>query len=211
MNFSQKIYYNDKPLILTTDMEAYMEANPVAEMYQFFSGATLKSFTQALQFMDRPGNAGAIIEDVSDIALQDQLHAMYRPIMAGGGLVYNEEGALLMIYRRGKWDLPKGKLDEGENIAECALREVTEETGLQQLRLGEKLIDSFHIYLQDGEQYLKQTVWYIMHGSSSDLLKPQKEENIMEARWVAEKELGTHASRSYEAIREVLKAAGLKW
>jgi 8-oxo-dGTP pyrophosphatase MutT (NUDIX family) len=211
MNFSQKIYYNDKPLILTTDMEAYMEANPVAEMYQFFSGATLKSFTQALQFMDRPGNAGAIIEDVSDIALQDQLHAMYRPIMAGGGLVYNEEGALLMIYRRGKWDLPKGKLDEGENIAECALREVTEETGLQQLRLGEKLIDSFHIYLQDGEQYLKQTVWYIMHGSSTDLLKPQKEENIMEARWVAEKELGTYSSRSYEAIREVLKAAGLKW
>jgi 8-oxo-dGTP pyrophosphatase MutT (NUDIX family) len=211
MNFSQKIYYNDKPLILTTDMEAYMEANPVSEMYQFFSGATLKSFTQALQFMDRPGNAGAIIEDVSEEALQDQLHAMYRPIMAGGGLVYNEEGALLMIYRRGKWDLPKGKLDEGENIAECALREVSEETGLRQLRLGDKLSDSFHIYVQDGEQYLKQTVWYTMYGTSTDLLKPQKEENIMEARWVAEKELGTHASRSYEAIREVLKTAGLKW
>jgi 8-oxo-dGTP pyrophosphatase MutT (NUDIX family) len=211
MNFSQKIYYNDKPLILTTDMEAYMEANPVAEMYQFFSGATLKSFTQALQFMDRPGNTGAIIEDVSEAALQDQLHAMYRPIMAGGGLVYNEDGALLMIYRRGKWDLPKGKLDEGENIAECALREVSEETGLQQLRLGDKLIDSYHIYVQDGEQYLKQTVWYTMYGTSADLLKPQKEENIMEARWVAEKELGTHASRSYEAIREVLKTAGLKW
>lgn len=211
MNFSQKIYYNDKPLILTTDMEAYMEANPVAEIYQFFSGATLKSFTQALQFMDRPGNAGAIIEDVSEVALQDQLHAMYRPIMAGGGLVYNEEGALLMIYRRGKWDLPKGKLDEGENIAECALREVCEETGLLQLRLGNKLIDSYHIYVQDGEQYLKQTVWYTMYGTSADLLKPQKEENIMEARWVAEKELGTHASRSYEAIREVLKTAGLKW
>jgi 8-oxo-dGTP pyrophosphatase MutT (NUDIX family) len=211
MNFSQKIYYNDKPLILTTDMEAYMEANPVSEMYQFFSGATLKSFTQALQFMDRPGNAGAIIEDVSEEALQDQLHAMYRPIMAGGGLVYNEEGALLMIYRRGKWDLPKGKLDEGENIAECALREVSEETGLRQLRLGDKLSDSFHIYVQDGEQYLKQTVWYTMYGTSTDLLKPQKEENIMEARWVVEKELGTHASRSYEAIREVLKTAGLKW
>ncbi len=188
-----------------------MEANPVSEMYQFFSGATLKSFTQALQFMDRPGNAGAIIEDVSEEALQDQLHAMYRPIMAGGGLVYNEEGALLMIYRRGKWDLPKGKLDEGENIAECALREVSEETGLRQLRLGDKLSDSFHIYVQDGEQYLKQTVWYTMYGTSTDLLKPQKEENIMEARWVVEKELGTHASRSYEAIREVLKTAGLKW
>jgi 8-oxo-dGTP pyrophosphatase MutT (NUDIX family) len=211
MNFSQKIYYNDKPLILTTDMEAYMEANPVAEMYQFFSGATLKSFTQALQFMDRPGNAGAIIEDFSEQALQDQLHAMYSPIMAGGGLVYNEEGALLMIYRRGKWDLPKGKLDEGENIAACALREVSEETGLQQLRLGDKLSDSYHIYMQDGVQYLKQTVWYTMYGTSADKLKPQKEENIMEARWVHEKELGLLASRTYEAIREVLKTAGLRW
>lgn len=211
MNFSQKIYYNDKPLILTTDMEAYMEANPVAELYQFFTGATLKSFNQALQFMDRPGNAGAIIEDVSEMALQDQLHAMYTPIMAGGGLVYNEDGALLMIYRRGKWDLPKGKLDEGENIAECALREVSEETGLRQLRLGGKLGDSFHIYVQDGMQFLKQTVWYTMHGSSTDQLKPQKEENILEARWVPEKELGSLASRTYEAIRDVLKTAGLRW
>ncbi len=211
MNFSQKIYYNDKPLILTTDMEAYMESNPVAEMYQFFTGATLKSFNQAFQFMDRPGNVGAIIEDISYQALLDQLHAMYTPIMAGGGLVYNEGGELLMIYRRGKWDLPKGKLDEGENIAECALREVSEETGLTQLRLGNKLGDSFHIYTQDGIQFLKQTVWYIMYGSSTDQLKPQKEENIMEARWVPEKELGSLASRTYEAIREVLKAAGLKW
>lgn len=211
MNFSQKIYYNDKPLILTTDMEAYMEANPVAEMYQFFSGATLKSFNQALQFMERPGNAGAIIEDISEVALQDQLHAMYRPIMAGGGLVYNEEGALLMIYRRGKWDLPKGKLDDGERIADCALREVSEETGLQQLRLGDKLSDSYHIYMQDGVQFLKHTVWYTMYGSSTDQLKPQKEENILEARWVPEKELATLASRTYEAIREVLKTAGLRW
>ncbi len=188
-----------------------MEANPVAELYQFFTGATLKSFNQALQFMDRPGNAGAIIEDVSEMALQDQLHAMYTPIMAGGGLVYNEDGALLMIYRRGKWDLPKGKLDEGENIAECALREVSEETGLRQLRLGGKLGDSFHIYVQDGMQFLKQTVWYTMHGSSTDQLKPQKEENILEARWVPEKELGSLASRTYEAIRDVLKTAGLRW
>lgn len=211
MNFSQKIYYNDKPLVLTTDLEAYMEANPVAEMYQSFSGATLRSFTQALQLMDRPGSRGAIIEDVSEFALQEQLTAMYRPIMAGGGLVVNEDQALLMIFRRGKWDLPKGKLDEGEDIATCALREVCEETGLVNVALGDHLYNSYHIYTQDNEQFLKQTSWYKMSGTHTDKLKPQKEENILEARWVTEKEIGSFAARTYEAIRDVLKVAGLRW
>lgn len=211
MIFSQKIYYNDKPLILVTDMEAYLDANPVAEMYQFFSGASLKSFSQALQLLDRPGSMGAIIEDVSEKALEEQLTAMYQPIMAGGGLVFNEEHALLMIFRRGKWDLPKGKLDEGEDIADCALREVSEETGLQTLSLDGKLCDSYHIYNQDGVSYLKHTVWYRMNGTAADKLLPQKEENILEAKWVNEREIGPLAARTYEAVRDVLKIAGLKW
>jgi 8-oxo-dGTP pyrophosphatase MutT (NUDIX family) len=211
MNFSQKIYYNDKPLILTTDTEAYMDANPVAEMYQLFRGATLNSFTEALQLMDQPGCKGALIEDASEAALQEQLAAMYLPIKAGGGLVYNEDHALLMIFRRGKWDLPKGKLDEGEEIEACALREVIEETGLANLLMDRHLCDSFHIYSQDGHQYLKQTTWYKMRGTVEDKLTPQKEEHIMEAKWVTEKEIGSYAARTYEAIRDVLKTAGLKW
>lgn len=211
MFFAQKIYYNDKPLIVTTDMEAYLSANPVAEMYQFFSGGTLKSFTQAIAHLERPGSPGAIIEDVSEQALREQLEAMYYPLDAGGGLVFNEDNALLMIYRRGKWDLPKGKLDLGEDIAECALREVSEETGLTTLVLEAKLYDSYHIYFQGHDRYLKHTAWYTMRGTSADKLMPQKEENIMEARWVPEKEIGSYAARTYEAVRDVLKAAGLKW
>lgn len=211
MIFSRKIYYNDKPLVLVTDLEAYLDANPVAEMYQFFSGATVKSFSQALQLLDRPGAPGAIIEDASESALEEQLTAMYTPISAGGGLVFNEDGALLMIYRRGKWDIPKGKLDEGEDIAECALREVREETGLVTLMSEAKLGDSFHIYSQDGVAYLKHTVWYRMRGTVTDKLLPQKEENILEAKWVPEKEIGYYAARTYEAVRDVLKVAGLRW
>ena len=136
---------------------------------------------------------------------------MYSPIEAAGGVAYNEHGSILMIFRRGKWDLPKGKLDKGENIEECALREVMEETGLTHLTLGEKICDTYHIYTQNNEDYLKSTRWYKMGGTETDELKPQKEENILEARWVGEKELGTLALRTYEAIREVLHVAGLKW
>ncbi len=204
MNFSRKIYYNDKPLILTTDKEAYINENAVAEVYESFSGGTLRSFTQALQYLDRPGIKGAIIEDISEASLLDQLDAMYLPIVAAGGIAYNEREELLLIFRRGKWDLPKGKLDEGENIEECALREVKEETGLKQLTLGDKICDTYHIYEQKGQDYLKRTAWYKMKGTSADTLKPQKEEGILEARWVNEADLAPFAARSYEAIREVL-------
>jgi 8-oxo-dGTP pyrophosphatase MutT (NUDIX family) len=211
MIFSRKIYYNDKPMVLTTNHEAYLETYPVAEMYQFFSGATPRNFQQALNMLDNPGSRGAIIEDISEANMLAQLESMYQPIMAGGGLVFNEHGALLMIFRRGKWDLPKGKLDEGEDIATCALREVTEETGLDNIQLNGHLCDSYHIYTQDDGQYLKQTVWYKMIGTSDEKLKPQKEENILEARWVSEKEMSQFVGRTYEAIREVLKTAGCRW
>ena len=211
MIFSQKIYYNDKPLILTTDGEAYISNDPVAEGYTFFRGAVLHSFTDALTDLERPGIRGAIIEDVSEDALLSQLHAMFNPIEAGGGVVYNEDGAVLMIYRRGKWDLPKGKLDEGETIDMCALREVREETGLKNVTIGVKICDTYHIYTQNNEQLLKRTAWYKMSGTSTDKLKPQKEENIIEARWIYEKDLAAFASKSYEAIRDVLKKTDLRW
>ena len=211
MNFVQKIYYNDKPLILTTDSEAYMISDPVAEEYEFFSGGSLRSYTQALSHMDRPGIKGAIIEDISEATLLEQLHAMYMPLDAAGGIAYNEHNEILMIFRRGKWDLPKGKLDAGENIEECALREVSEETGLVHLTLEDKICDTYHIYEQKGQEYLKRTAWYKMAGSVHDKLLPQKEENIMEARWVGQKELSPFVAKTYEAIRQVLRAAGLQW
>ncbi len=211
MNFVQKIYYNDKPLILTTDSEAYMISDPAAEEYEFFSGGTLRSYTHALSHMDRPGIKGAIIEDISEATLLEQLHAMYMPLDAAGGIAYNEHNEVLLIFRRGKWDLPKGKLDAGENIEECALREVSEETGLVHLTLGEKICDTYHIYEQKGQEYLKRTAWYKMKGAATDKLMPQKEENIMEAKWVSEKDLAPYTARTYEAIRHVLRIAGLHW
>lgn len=211
MNFTQRIYYNDKPLILTNEKADYLKENAVAKNYKLLEGASSASYSQALKLLERPGETGAIIEDNDAHALLSQLHSMFPSIHAGGGVVYNEKNALLMIFRRGKWDLPKGKMDEHEKIDECALREVSEETGLQHLTLVEKICDTYHIYAQDGQQLLKRTAWYKMQGTSKDTLLPQKEENILEARWVSEKDLRPFAARSYEAIRDVLRTAGLTW
>lgn len=211
MIFSKKIYINDKPLILTTDKGDYLAKNPEAEAYMVMSGANKENILSAISQLDKPTLDGIMIEGESEEIIEKQLSKLFRPITAAGGIAYNEDNAILMIYRRGKWDLPKGKLDEGEGIEECALREVMEETGLEHLTITEKIIDTYHIYHQNNEQFLKLTVWYKMTGTKADKLLPQKEENIIEARWVAQKDLAPFASRTYEAIREVLHLAGMRW
>ena len=211
MNFLQKVYYNDKPIVLTTDQEAYVKEHSTAASYSKLTGASKDNFTYAVQQLEKAEVKGVIIAGASQEQLLSQLHNMYRIIDAGGGVTYSEKGELLMIFRRGKWDLPKGKLDEGETIEECAVREVTEETGLENIALHEKVGSTYHIYEQNKEHLLKRTAWYKMTGSSAQQLKPQKSENILEARWVKEHELAPLAAKSYEAIREILQSAGLKW
>jgi ADP-ribose pyrophosphatase YjhB (NUDIX family) len=211
MNFTQRIYFNDKLLILTTDKREYINNNPHAGSFSIFQGTSSATVLQAVELLEKKDIQGVIIEDKSPDKLWGPVREIYHPLDAAGGVAYNEAGEILMIYRRGKWDLPKGKLDEGELIEDCALREVSEETGLEKLSLGEKICDTYHIYEQNREHLLKRTAWYKMAGSSEDKLNPQKEENIMEARWVREKDLGPFAARTYEAVREVLKIAGLQW
>ncbi|MBS1773685.1 MAG: NUDIX domain-containing protein [Bacteroidetes bacterium] len=209
--FTQKIYVNNKPLILTNNARAYVETHTIASGYMLFTGAFTRNFRLAFQHLEKPGTLGAIIEDISSHSLQHELYQLYTPVDAGGGVVINEDGAVLMIYRRGKWDLPKGKRDDGEDIAECALREVSEETGLQKLKLEDKICDTYHVYAQNGQSLLKCTTWYKMKGTTKDTLMPQKEENIEEAKWISQQQLGTVAFKAYEAIREVLHSAGYKW
>jgi 8-oxo-dGTP pyrophosphatase MutT (NUDIX family) len=211
MSFAQKIYYNNKPLILTTDSTEYIKEHAIAAGYMLFTGAFTRNFRLAIQHLEKITSLGAIIEDVSQTSLQKELYDLYNPIDAGGGVVFNEDGAVLMIYRRGKWDLPKGKCDEGEEIDYCALREVSEETGLQQLTLGEKVCDTYHVYSQNGQSLLKRTTWFAMYGTSHEKLTPQKEENILEAKWIHPSQMGPVVFKSYEAIREVLHQAGVKW
>lgn len=211
MSFTQKIYFNNKPLILTDNSAAYIQSQPVATGYFKATGAFYRNYRLAFQHLEKPRTLGAIIEDISPRSLQDELHKLYTPMDAAGGIVLNEAGDVLMIYRRGKWDLPKGKRDDGEDMPTCALREVSEETGLQQLQLANKVCDTYHVYEQKGEHLLKRTAWYRMQGKATETLVPQKEENIQEARWVKPADLGPIIYKSYEAIREVLVQAGLKW
>lgn len=211
MTFVRKIYYNNKPLVLTNSAAQYLHDHPIAKGYLHLTGAFPAHVRRSFNFLDRPRTLGVLLEDLNTDALMEEISRLYEPVQAGGGVVQNEVGDVLMIYRRGRWDLPKGKLDEGEDIAACALREVMEETGLRQINPGEKITDTWHIYSFQGSRMLKQTSWYRMEGNSKETPHPQAEENIEEVRWVAQQDLPQCVFKSYEAIKEVLTAAGVKW
>lgn len=127
-------------------------------------------------------------------------------IQAGGGVIMNEKNEVLLIYRRKKWDLPKGKLDAGETLEECAIREVKEETGLQSVMLIKKLTVTQHSYLQDSIQFIKETHWYHMSATTfeNEILTPQLEEEIEKIEWVDLGLLSPYLDNSYATIRQVL-------
>jgi 8-oxo-dGTP pyrophosphatase MutT (NUDIX family) len=136
---------------------------------------------------------------------QDFFH-LFKSVDAAGGLVKNEKGKMLFIFRIGKWDLPKGKLAKNETPEEAALREVKEETGLLELRITGSLPSTFHIYTRKGKQILKQTYWFEMEAKSAQSLIPQTEEEISEVRWIGREDLKTVLSNTYESIRELMKS-----
>ncbi len=126
-------------------------------------------------------------------------------IIAGGGIVENEERKILFQFRRGKWDLPKGKLDEGETIEQCAVREVKEETGLKNIQLGELVDITLHYYHEKGEDIEKETHWFAMKVAGEQELLPQLAEGITELTWVAENDLQNYLSNSYSNIIEIIE------
>ena len=126
-------------------------------------------------------------------------------IKAAGGLVKNGDGHYLFIHRLGKWDLPKGKVEENEKMKEAAVREVEEECGISISYLGPKLVSSYHTYTMRGKLVIKQTNWYEMGVNKAPKLIPQLEEDITDARWIAKNDLDAIKENTYPLIADLLK------
>ena len=132
---------------------------------------------------------------------------MLTPIIAAGGIVVNPNKEILWIFRRGFWDLPKGKLDPNETIEACALREVMEETGVSNLVLGDLIMTTTHIYHDKyvNTEVEKTTYWYIM---TTDQLQdgiPQTEEDIEAIAWVKKEDIAPYLAKTYETIKQVME------
>ena len=137
-------------------------------------------------------------------ATEQLIKSQYKVLKAAGGVVKNNFGQILMMYRLKKWDLPKGKLDKGEGSKIAAIREVEEECGVK-AKLGEKICTTFHTYTYKNVDILKQTKWYSMDLLNDSKMKPQVEEDIEKLEWMNKNQVKAALINSYSSIRYVLK------
>lgn len=131
--------------------------------------------------------------------------SLFQIIEAAGGLVSNKNREWLFIFRNGKWDLPKGKIEQSEKIRSAAIREVEEECGIEKLHIVKELPSTYHIYFIKEKAILKRTYWFEMTSTDTSKLIPQTEEGITEVKWIAAKDLKQVYENTYESVLEVLK------
>ncbi|PPK85703.1 ADP-ribose pyrophosphatase YjhB (NUDIX family) [Neolewinella xylanilytica] len=201
------IYINDRPLTLRerSSPGPYGDASPDTHLIARYTGKK-KSLLNYVDTLEKSSQKITSIELTTDDldALWADFRAHYRWIEAAGGVVTNEDnGKQLFIFRRGYWDLPKGKLDEGEDRPTAALREVAEETGLQQIELGQALPTTYHTYRGKKNRILKPTYWYRMT-TRQEALVPETGEDILRAEWRDVREVLGSGEPLYENLRSLL-------
>jgi len=198
------IYFGNKPVFLSESEEDILKDLSANSNSMIFKQCNPEAIQALLQAIEKEEIKSGIIIDSDLKKLYSNFSLAFTEIIAAGGVVENEKKEILLIFRRGRWDLPKGKLDEGESIEECAIREVCEETGLQHVVIKEKLPDTYHTYMEAGKNILKKSVWYKMSAESKQALQPQIEEDIVEIKWVPADELKNYLNNTYPSVRDVL-------
>ena len=199
-----KIYFNNKPLFITDTI-----TNEIAELLHheetvFIDEFNFHTVKAMIHEMELPKiKAGVFLHN----NIEEMLKAFKKKltlIQAAGGLVYTPENEILFILRRGKWDLPKGKIDEGEKIEACAVREIKEETGIENLQIGNPLCITYHTYHQDEKFILKESHWFLVKANKQSNLSPQLEEDIQKCEWVSIDQLTPYMENTHASILDVV-------
>lgn len=199
-----RIYVRNKPLFLvdkiTPEVNDYLH-RPDTIVVDELNAATLKTLLAELE--KNEVHAGVIHYPDPEAVLAGYKNFL-TVVKAAGGLVATPNNEVLLIFRRGKWDLPKGKLDEGEELESCAVREIEEETGLLAARIVKPLHVTFHTYFEEEKHVLKESHWYLMQASKPDELTPQTEEDIEKCEWVPLADLPLYTTNMHRSIVDVI-------
>ncbi|KOS04724.1 NUDIX hydrolase [Flavobacterium akiainvivens] len=197
-----KVFVNDKPLFLTSTVEKETD-------FQTFllDGVDIEQLVTRM-FSNKVEKAHLYHPD--EKLILKKLKEKIPVAKAGGGLVYNKKGEILFILRNGKWDLPKGGIEKGEDIEETAMREVEEETGAKNLVIVQKLQKTYHIFKRNGNYKLKITHWFEMISNHRGALTPQANEGIEKAVWLKPDEVKEALKNSYENIKLLFEEQHIK-
>ena len=187
------IFYKDKPIVITDNVSVDKSIYNVK-----FKDFKLKSALKILS--DNNFSSLRIISKDKNKTFKRFLKLLPN-IIAAGGKVVNSKNEILFIYRNNKWDLPKGKTEGKENIAETAIREVKEETGVKDISITKPLELTYHIFKKNNKFNLKITYWFEMMSSDGNQLIPQLEEGITRVEWIKSSEVEKIKKKCYANIR----------
>ncbi|MDO4229784.1 MAG: NUDIX domain-containing protein [Capnocytophaga sp.] len=196
-----EIFVNDKTIVLTSVEQTNIEENN--NNIKYFPLKKEITIEFLISELDKKDVDKIYLYHPKEEKLLKKFKKKITTIKAGGGIVTNAQGEILFMKRNGKWDLPKGKKEKGENIAVCALREVEEETGVKKLKIIRFNTITYHIFKRDGEYFLKETYWYDMFTKYKGKLTPQAEEDIEKVRWKPTSEVPTLLKNSYRSIQKI--------
>jgi 8-oxo-dGTP pyrophosphatase MutT (NUDIX family) len=201
-----KIYFDNKPLFLCdevdSDLQPYIHHDD-AIFIDELNLHTVKSMIHEMQ--ESSVHAGVFFHpDLNE--LKQSFFKKFTLIKAAGGFVLNENEQVLMMFRRGKWDLPKGKLDKNESAEQAAIRETEEETGLKNITLIAPLVTTYHTYHEGTRYVLKESQWFRMKVNGEQKLIPQTSEQITKLEWVGKDALNEYRKNAFPSVIDVLDA-----
>jgi 8-oxo-dGTP pyrophosphatase MutT (NUDIX family) len=188
-----KVFVNDKPLFLTNQVEKETD-------FQIFLLETV-DIEQLIKKMFNNKVQKAFLYYPDEKEILKKLKEKIPVAKAGGGLVYNNAGEVLFIFRNGKWDLPKGGIEKGEEIEDTAIREVEEETGVNGLKIVQKLQKTYHVFKRNGVYKLKITHWFEMKTNYTGKLTGQENEGIEKVAWLNPDGIKEALGNSYDNIK----------
>jgi 8-oxo-dGTP pyrophosphatase MutT (NUDIX family) len=195
-----KIYFGDRIVFLTSKITKTFEKND-GLFYKYRGKDELEEVLRA--FENSPNIGSLYIFHTDEEVLLELVKSCYVIVEAAGGVVKRSDGKQLAIFRRGKWDLPKGKVEKGEFYKQTALREVEEECGIHNIEAGKKFTDTYHIYSEKGKTILKRTVWYEMILTGDEPVVVQTSEDITDYVWFDYKSVKDIMKNTFESLKDI--------
>jgi len=215
-----KLYINDKYIHLFPETETEYTDHPpnlVLESLKRVDPSSLVGIVELkhtnsediaqilnwIEFKKIPNLSTILCQTPDYDELKKHIKSQFRIVKAAGGLVRKRD-KFLLIFRLGRWDLPKGKLEKGEKSRDAAVREVFEECSVE-AELLDKLCTTWHTYIQEGKRILKKTTWYNMNCIDDSTMEPQYVENIEDIRWMTYEQTQHALKNSYRSIQGVME------